>query len=49
MTALAAIDIALWDIEGKRLGGSEVQAPGGRLRLVPPAFTVDIAGRLRKR
>jgi len=52
---LAGIDDGAWSIEwwdtltGKRLATGEATASGGALRLVPPAFQVDIAARLKKR
>ena len=52
---LAGIDDGAWSIEwwdtltGKRLATGEATASGGALRLVPPAFRVDIAARLKKR
>jgi len=38
-----------WDtLEGKRLAEAEVTVTGGTVRLAPPPFRADIAGRLRK-
>ena len=38
LDALAAIDIALWDIEGKRMGQPVAQLLGGRCRETIPAY-----------
>jgi hypothetical protein len=52
---LMGVNDGLWAIEwwdtlaGKRLADREATASGGALRLEPPAFQVDIAGRLKKR
>jgi len=52
---LMGVNDGLWAIEwwdtraGKRVADREATASGGTLRLEPPAFQVDIAGRLKKR
>jgi len=52
---LQGLDDGLWSIEwwdtltGKRTASTEGTASGGALRLEPPAFKADIAGRLKKR
>jgi hypothetical protein len=52
---LAGVDDGAWSVEwwdtlsGKRVAEVEATASGGNLRLQPPAFQADIAGRLKKR
>jgi hypothetical protein len=52
---LTGIADGVWSIEwwdtlaGKRLATAEAKASDGALQLVPPAFQVDIAARLKKR
>jgi hypothetical protein len=52
---LAGVDSGPWSLEwwntltGERVGAGEITAESGRLQITPPAFQVDIAGRLKKR
>lgn len=51
---LAGYNDGIWSVEwwdtlaGKRVGTDEATVTGGLLQLVPPAFQVDIAARLKK-